>query len=66
VLAQPDAQAKGFDRSIFINPKTLHLTLLMLKLYSDEARHNAKTVLQDLGPQVSADASWLLNVWQTT
>jgi hypothetical protein len=52
VLSQPGAADKGFDRSIFINPKMLHLTLLMLKLYSDEARHKAKTILQGLAPQV--------------
>lgn len=52
VLSQPGAQDKGFDRSIFIDPKMLHLTLLMLKLYSDEARHKARTVLQGLAPQV--------------
>eukprot|EP00775_Hariotina_reticulata_P012350 gene12350-12484_t len=52
VLSQPGAADKGFHPSIFINPKTLHLTLLMLKLYSDEARHKARQVLQNMGDQV--------------
>ena len=54
VLAQPDAEQQGFDASIFINPDTLHLTLLMLKLYSDEARHKAAQALQSMQPQVCA------------
>ncbi|WIA35225.1 hypothetical protein OEZ86_003687 [Tetradesmus obliquus] len=54
VLAQPGAQEKGFEPSIFVNAASLHLTLLMLKLYSDEARHKAATVLQGLAPQVQA------------
>lgn len=52
VLSQPDAAQQGFDPSIFITPDTLHLTLLMLKLYSDEARHKAAQALQGLRPQV--------------
>uniref|UniRef100_A0A383VIG8 K Homology domain-containing protein n=1 Tax=Tetradesmus obliquus TaxID=3088 RepID=A0A383VIG8_TETOB len=54
VLAQPGAQEKGFEPSIFVDAASLHLTLLMLKLYSDEARHKAATVLQGLAPQVQA------------
>lgn len=52
VLAQPDAAQQGFDPSIFINPARLHLTLLMLKLYSDEARHKAAQALQGMQAQV--------------
>lgn len=52
VLAQPDAAQQGFDPSIFINPARLHLTLLMLKLYSDEARHKAAQTLQGMQAQV--------------
>jgi hypothetical protein len=52
VLSQPDAAQQGFDPSIFISPDKLHLTLLMLKLYSDEARHKAAQALQGLRPQV--------------
>jgi hypothetical protein len=52
VLSQPDAAQQGFDPSIFINPKCLHLTLLMLKLYSDEARHKAAQALQGMQTQV--------------
>jgi hypothetical protein len=52
LLAQPEAAQQGFDPSIFINPGRLHLTLLMLKLYSDEARHKAAQALQGMQPQV--------------
>jgi hypothetical protein len=52
VLKQKDAQQQGFDNSIFINPGTLHLTLVMLKLYSDEACTKAAQTLQALAPQV--------------
>jgi hypothetical protein len=54
VLAQPTAQL-GFDPSIFISPAKLHLTLLMLKLYSDDARQAAAAVLQGLKPQVCVE-----------
>jgi hypothetical protein len=62
VVAQPDVQQLGLEESIFIAPATLHLTLLMLKLYSDEARTKAAQALQALAPQVrhrhvSAEAS---------
>lgn len=52
VLADPTAREKGFEPSIFINPQTLHLTLLMLKLYSDEDRHKAVQTLQGMQQQV--------------
>lgn len=59
VLSQPDAAQQGFDPSIFISPDKLHLTLLMLKLYSDEARHKAAQALQGLRPQVRSLGSRL-------
>lgn len=52
MLSQPDAEQQGLDASIFIPPAHLHLTLLMLKLYSDEARHKAAQALQGIQPQV--------------
>ena len=58
VLSQPGAADKGFHPSIFVNPKTLHLTLLMLKLYSDEARHTARQVLQNMAAQVRGPMPW--------
>lgn len=51
-MSQPDAAQQGFDPSIFIKPQQLHLTLLMLKLYSDEARQKATQALQGLQPKV--------------
>ena len=36
----------GIDRSIFINPKTFHLTVLMLKLWNKERVNAASEVLK--------------------
>lgn len=36
----------GIDRSIFIKPKTFHLTVLMLKLWNNERIAAAAEVLQ--------------------
>eukprot|EP00878_Enallax_costatus_P032053 GHUV01035146.1.p1 GENE.GHUV01035146.1~~GHUV01035146.1.p1 ORF type:complete len:270 (+),score=75.23 GHUV01035146.1:292-1101(+) len=52
VLAEPGASGKGLEPSIFVNPKILHITLLMLKLYNDEDRHKAVQTLQDMQQQV--------------
>lgn len=46
------APAAGLDRSIFVDHSRLHLTLVMLKLYSDDARHRAAATLQSLKPKV--------------
>jgi hypothetical protein len=40
----------GLESSLFPSPATLHLTLAMLKLYSDEARHRTATTLAALQP----------------
>lgn len=37
------------------SPQHLHLTVVMLKLYSDERRHRAKQALEALKPKVVAD-----------
>lgn len=39
-----EAGLLGFEDSIFIKPEHVHITVAMLKLYSDEARHTAKQV----------------------
>lgn len=54
VLSHPDAESLGIDESIFVKPEQLHLTIVMLKLYSDDLRFRAQQLLQDLQPQVQA------------
>lgn len=36
----------GIEKSIFIKPKTFHLTVLMLKLWNKDRVHAATEVLQ--------------------
>ncbi|KAJ8440009.1 hypothetical protein Cgig2_020497 [Carnegiea gigantea] len=42
----------GIDKSIFIKPKTFHLTILMLKLWNKERVHAAIEVLQRVSSKV--------------
>lgn len=42
----------GIDKSIFIKPKTFHLTVLMLKLWNKERIHAATEVLQNVSSKV--------------
>ncbi|XP_062188947.1 uncharacterized protein LOC133892269 isoform X2 [Phragmites australis] len=42
----------GIDKSIFIKPKTFHLTVLMLKLWNKERIAKASDVLQSISTQV--------------
>lgn len=42
----------GIEKSIFINPKTFHLTVLMLKLWNKERVDAAAEVLQSISSQV--------------
>ncbi|KAL2928420.1 Activating signal cointegrator 1 complex subunit 1 [Bienertia sinuspersici] len=42
----------GIDKSIFIKPKTFHLTVLMLKLWNKRRIHAAKEVLQGVYPEL--------------
>ncbi|XP_043705095.1 uncharacterized protein LOC122654897 [Telopea speciosissima] len=42
----------GIDKSIFIKPKTFHLTVLMLKLWNKERVAAASEVLQRVSPKV--------------
>lgn len=45
----------GIDKSIFIKPKTFHLTILMLKLWNKERVHAAIEVLQSVSSKVMED-----------
>ncbi|KAL9270822.1 Activating signal cointegrator 1 complex subunit 1-like protein [Drosera capensis] len=40
------------ERSIFINPKNFHLTVLMLKLWNEERVHSAMEIFQSVSSQV--------------
>jgi len=42
----------GFDESIFVDPSQLHLTILMLKLYTQEASEQASALLKSCMPKV--------------
>nr|XP_016479799.1 PREDICTED: activating signal cointegrator 1 complex subunit 1-like [Nicotiana tabacum] len=42
----------GIEKSIFINPKTFHLTVLMLKLWNKDRFEAAAQVLQSVSPKV--------------
>ncbi|KAJ3701004.1 hypothetical protein LUZ61_004709 [Rhynchospora tenuis] len=42
----------GIDKSIFIKPKTFHLTVLMLKLWNKDRVATASDVLQRISPKV--------------
>ncbi|KAL8113824.1 hypothetical protein AgCh_020929 [Apium graveolens] len=44
--------ALGIDKSIFIKPKTFHLTVLMLKLYNKDLVDAAADVLQGLSSKI--------------
>ncbi|GAB4816249.1 hypothetical protein N2152v2_003295 [Parachlorella kessleri] len=52
VLAEAGAAAAGIEGSIFMKPAHLHLTLAMLKLYSEDSRQRARQVLHSLAPAV--------------
>ncbi|WVZ72940.1 hypothetical protein U9M48_021322 [Paspalum notatum var. saurae] len=43
----------GIDKSIFIKPKTFHLTVIMLKLWNNERIAKASDVLQSISTQVN-------------
>ncbi|XP_054781334.1 uncharacterized protein LOC129288662 isoform X2 [Prosopis cineraria] len=43
----PDLSDLGIDKSIFIKPRTFHLTVLMLKLWNKDRVKKATEVLQD-------------------
>jgi len=44
VLADPKASEGQIEESIFVSSKQIHLTVMMLKLYSEQKRHLAKQV----------------------
>lgn len=46
-------RAAGLEPSVFMHPQHLHLTLCMLKLYSEEQRELARHTLRALGPRAA-------------
>lgn len=52
-LASSISSALGIDKSIFIKPKTFHLTVLMLKLWNKERVATATEVLKKISSQVN-------------
>ncbi|KAL9262864.1 Activating signal cointegrator 1 complex subunit 1-like protein [Drosera capensis] len=50
--SKPGSGPLRIERSIFINPKTFHLTVLMLKLWNEECVHSAMEVFQSISSQV--------------
>ncbi|GAB2225601.1 hypothetical protein Droror1_Dr00006398 [Drosera rotundifolia] len=50
--SKPGFGSSGIERSIFINPKTFHLTVLMLKLWNEERVHSALEVFQSISSRV--------------
>jgi len=43
---------EGFDASIILPPQQLHLTILMLKLYTKKQIEKVKQILEELKPQI--------------
>jgi hypothetical protein len=56
-LADADAVAGGLAAQAFTPARHLHLTLCMLKLYTEDARHRAAAALASLAPAVAALAA---------
>ncbi|KAM5579112.1 hypothetical protein ABKV19_009075 [Rosa sericea] len=48
----PTLSDLGIEKSIFIKPKTFHLTVLMLKLWNKDRVHAATEVLQSISSEV--------------
>ncbi|XP_054781326.1 uncharacterized protein LOC129288660 isoform X3 [Prosopis cineraria] len=48
----PDLSDLGIDKSIFIKPRTFHLTVLMLKLWNKDRVKKATEVLQNISSRV--------------
>ena len=44
ILAKPDATEAAIEESVFVATKHIHLTVMMLKLYSEQKRYLAKQV----------------------
>ena len=62
MLSAPYAADSRIDPSIFINPSTLHLTVVMLKLYTDEARAQAQQLMKELQPAIEVSKAVHLNM----
>ncbi|KAL0910364.1 hypothetical protein M5K25_021340 [Dendrobium thyrsiflorum] len=52
VLEEVNTTAMGIDRSMFINPKTFHLTVLMLKLWNKDRVAMATKILKEISLKV--------------
>ncbi|CAM6110479.1 unnamed protein product [Calypogeia fissa] len=50
--SQEDSDSTNIHKSIFINPRTIHFTILMLKLWNEERVQAAVDVLQKIMPFV--------------
>ena len=48
VTADPEAAKAQIEESIFVSTKQVHLTVTMLKMYSQQNRHLAKQVSSQL------------------
>ena len=48
ILLDPSAAAAGIEESLFVDERKLHLTLVMLKLYTEERRQQAARVSRTL------------------
>lgn len=44
--------APGFDESIFVDPAHLHITILMLRLYTQESLQQATALLKSCMPKI--------------
>ncbi|TVU04007.1 hypothetical protein EJB05_50423, partial [Eragrostis curvula] len=53
VRVKIDMKGFGIDKSIFIKPKTFHLTVLMLKLWNKDRIAKASDVLQSISSEVN-------------
>ncbi|TVU22999.1 hypothetical protein EJB05_32725, partial [Eragrostis curvula] len=53
VRVKIDTKGFGIDKSIFIKPKTFHLTVLMLKLWNKDRIAKASDVLQSISSEVN-------------
>lgn len=51
-VSKKSPSLSGIDKSIFIKPRTFHLTILMLKLWNKERVHAAIEVLQSVSSKV--------------
>lgn len=65
VTQDPRAATAQIEESIFVATKQIHLTVTMLKLYSEQKRHLAKQVSyqQETGPSAMCCTAYVLSPW---